>query len=56
MLDEQERKKKNNTENFMFNFLECDEKSWDSGAIFDISIAKSFASLHSVYLGAAPIP
>ena len=42
MLDEQEerrkkeRKKKNKIEVFTFDFFHCEEKSWDSGAIFDI--------------------
>ena len=36
------RKKKNKIEIFVFDFLGCEEKSWDSGAIFDIEIAKSF--------------
>ena len=50
----------------MFNLLDCEVVmglrgwSWDSGAIFDIRIAKSFrlifASLHCMYLAAAPIP
>ena len=60
------KKKKKEEErngNFLFDFLDCEEKLWDSGAIFDIRIAKGFhlhvygfASLHCVYLGAAPIP
>ena len=29
----------------MFNFLDCEEKSWDSGGIFDIRIAKDFYPL-----------
>ena len=40
-----ERKKKeeeNKIEIFMFDFLDCEEKSWDSEAIFDIRIAKGF--------------
>ena len=37
-----ERKKKNKIVNFAFNFLDCEEKSSDSGAISDIRIAKSF--------------
>ena len=58
---ERRQKKKNKIEIFAFDFLDCKEKSWDSGAIFCIRIAKGFhllefASLHSVYLGAAPIP
>ena len=52
---EERRKKKNKIENFPFDFLDCEKKSWDSGAIFDIRIAKSFASIHCVYLGVAPI-
>ena len=50
MLDEKEdrrrkgkeRRKKNKIEIFRFDFLECEEKSWDSGGIFYIRIAKSF--------------
>ena len=44
MLDEQERrkKKKSKIKNFAFDFLDCEENLWDSGAIFDIRIAKSF--------------
>ena len=43
MFDGKERKKKKNKiEIFAFNFLDCEEKSSDSGAIFDIRIAKSF--------------
>ena len=49
MFDEQEerrrknkKKKKNKIEIFTFDFLNCKEKSWDSGAIFDIRIAKGF--------------
>ena len=54
-------KKKNKIEIFMFDFLDSEEKSWDSGGMFYIRIAKgflykSFASLQCVYLGAAPIP
>ena len=36
------RTKKNKIEIFAFNFLDCEEKSWDSEAIFDIRIAKDF--------------
>ena len=63
MLDGKERKKerkkkKNKIEIFPFNFLDCEEKSWDPGAIFYIRKAKgfmykSFASVHCVYLGAS---
>ena len=71
MLDGKMKKKKKRTKNkikiFAFNFLICEDKAWDSGAIFDMRIAKgfhlqkfciykSFASLHCVYLGATPIP
>ena len=43
MLDGTERKKKKNKiEMFAFDFLNCEDKSWDSGAIFDITIAKGF--------------
>ena len=34
--------KKNKIEIFVFDFLDCEEKSWDCGAIFDIRIAKGF--------------
>ena len=37
-----ERKKKNKMEIFMFNFLKCEEKYWNSGAIFYVRIAKGF--------------
>ena len=41
--EEEERRKKNNKiEIFTFNFVDCEEKSWDSGAIFDIRIANCF--------------
>ena len=69
MLDGKERrkkerkKKKNKIKIFAFNFLDCEKKSWNSGAIFYIRIAKgfhlqykSFASLCCVYLGAASVP
>ena len=36
------RKKKNKIDIFAFDFLDCDEKSWDSGALFDIRIANGF--------------
>ena len=59
--EEEIKKKKNKIEIFMFNFIDSEEKSWDSRAILDIRIGKGFhflslASLHCVYLGAAPIP
>ena len=42
-LKEEERRKKNNKiEIFAFGFLDCEDKSWDSGAIFDITIANGF--------------
>ena len=34
--------KKNKIKIFAFDFLNCEEKSWDSGTIFDIRIAKGF--------------
>ena len=34
--------KKNKIETFAFDFLDREEKSWDSGGIFDITIAKGF--------------
>ena len=49
MLDgmkEEERKKeerrRRTIEIFAFDFLDCEEKSWNFGAIFDIRIAKGF--------------
>ena len=46
MLDDKEERrrkmKKNKIEIFMLSFLDCEEKSWDSGTIFDIRIAKGF--------------
>ena len=43
MLDgKEESKKKNKVKIFTFDFLDCDEKSWDSGAIFYIRIANGF--------------
>ena len=60
-MEKKEERKKEQIENFAFDFLDCEEKSWDSGTIFCIRIAKSFhhksfASLHCVYLGATPTP
>ena len=39
-----ERRKKNKTKIkiFALNFLDCEEKSWDSGVMFDIRTAKGF--------------
>ena len=44
MLDgkEERRKKKYTIVIFVFDFLDCEEKSWDSEAIFYIRIAKGF--------------
>ena len=47
MLDGKERKKKrrkkkNKIEIFVFDFLECEEKSYDSAAIFYVRIAQDF--------------
>ena len=48
MLDgkkEEERKKErkqNKMEIYAFDYLHCEEKSWDSVAMFDIRIAKGF--------------
>ena len=57
MLDEKEErrrrkkmKKKNKIEIFAFDFLDCEKKSWDSGAIFDIRIAKKFSSIRVLHL------
>ena len=36
------KKKKNKIEMFAFDFLDGEEKSWDSGAMFYIRIAKGF--------------
>ena len=40
--EEERKKKKNKIEIFMFDFLNCEEKLWDSGALFYIRIAKGF--------------
>ena len=37
-----ERKKKNKIEISMFNFLDCEEMQWNSGAIYYIRMAKDF--------------
>ena len=48
MEKKQERKKNNNNNNsnkieiFAFDFLDCEENSWNSEAVFDIRIAKVF--------------
>ena len=42
MKEKKKKKKKKKIEIFTFDFLDCEEKSWDSGAIFDIRIAKGF--------------
>ena len=43
---EKKKKKKKARKNkigiFAFDFLDCEETSWNSGAIFYITIAKSF--------------
>ena len=36
------KKKKNKIEIFSFDFLDCEERLWDSGTIFDLRIAKGF--------------
>ena len=36
------RKKKNKIKIFVFNFLDCEEKSRDSGGMCDMRIAKGF--------------
>ena len=36
------KKKKNKIGIFSFDFLDCEEKQWNSGAIFHIRIAKGF--------------
>ena len=36
------KKKKNKIEIFAFNLLDSEEKSWDSGAMFYIKVAKGF--------------
>ena len=55
---EKGRKKKNKIEIFTFDFHDCEEKSWNSGAIFYLRIAKGFIykSFASIHCGAAPIP
>ena len=40
--EEEERKKKSKIEIFAFEFLDCEEKSWNSGGVFNIRIAKRF--------------
>ena len=46
LVGKEERKKKerkkNKIESFVFDFLNCEEKSWDSGTMFYIRIAKRF--------------
>ena len=43
MEKNKERKKEEQNRNvFAFSFLNCEEKSWDSGDIFYIRIAKDF--------------
>ena len=48
MLDGKERtkkerrKKEEQIEIFTFDFLDCEEKSWDSGAMIYIRIGKGF--------------
>ena len=39
---ERRKKKKKKIEMFAFDFLESEEKSWDSGAMFCLRIAKGF--------------
>ena len=34
----EEERKKDEIEIFAFDFLDCEEKPWDSGAIFDITV------------------
>ena len=38
----EKRKKKNKIDIFSLDFLECEEKSWDSGAILYIRLTKGF--------------
>ena len=40
--ERRKKKKKNKMEIFAFNFLDCEEKEGNSGAIFYIRIAKAF--------------
>ena len=46
MLGGKEERRKNKNKNkitiFAFDFLDCEEKSWVSGAIFYIRISKGF--------------
>ena len=39
---ERKKKKNNKIEIFVFDFLDCEDKWWVSGGIFDIRIAKGF--------------
>ena len=39
---ERRKKKNNKIKHFMFDFLDCEENSGNSGAIFEIRIAKGF--------------
>ena len=40
--EEKKKKKNNKIKIFTFDFLDCEEKSWDSVAVFYIRIAKGF--------------
>ena len=40
--EKRKKKKEEQMENFSFDLLDCEEKSWNSGAIFYIKIAKGF--------------
>ena len=39
---ERRKKRNNKIKIFAFDFLDCEEKSWDSGAVLNIRIAKGF--------------
>ena len=40
--ERRKKKRKNKIEIFAFDFLDCEEKYWNSGALFHIRIAKGF--------------
>ena len=42
MVKKEGERKKNKIEIFAFDFIDCEEKSWNSGTIFYIRIAKGF--------------
>ena len=42
LMEKKKKKNNNKIEIFAFDFLDCEEKSWNSGDILDIGIAKGF--------------